>query len=499
MMNRREAMVRLGMLAASGLVPSVVDAARPHIADNSASAFASSFQDVPMHYPETRIRFDKPLPDGLSGTLYRNGPALMQRDEQRYQHWFDGDGMLQSFRISGQELVHQGRLVQTKRLTAESAAGRYLWPGFGTAFPNSRAVRQPDDLNVANISVLPLDDELLALWEGGSPYRVDPATLETMGKKIFSPETEGLSFSAHPRFDTGGRIWNFGYMRGSGKLVLYELAPQGKLKRVQIIDAPNADMVHDFVITERYMAFVLTPVRYQASSSEEPQSFLQQMRWDNAAPVVVMLVDKHSLQPVHQFELDPFFAFHFGNAYEDGNSVRIDVARAPDFEKLMKAISNATLGQPTNEMKREQSIQIVLDLKSKTARTEALPLFAADFPRFDQRFTGQRTSRLFMMGEADNRPSSSFGFGDLIGFEHQSQDVRRYGYAEHVIAEEHLFVASPGGSEGVGWVLGTSFDSLERKTILSVFDSRAVDAGPICTARLPYHLPIGLHGQFVAT
>lgn len=509
-MNRREAMVRLGMLAAAGILPAANNASEHReegfaqssmeTSDTATSqAFASSFQGVPLHYPETRVRFDKPLPKGLSGTLYRNGPALMQRGDQRYQHWFDGDGMLQALRIDGQELIHHGRMIQTSRFKAESEAGRFLWPGFGTVFPDARSVKHSDDMNVANISVLPLPDELLALWEGGSAWSLDPKSLATKGKKVFSAETQGLPFSAHPRTDSDGRIWNFGYMRGSGKLVLYELSPLGKLNRVKLVDAPNADMVHDFVITQRYLVFVLSPVLYKRSGSTKPQSFLSNMVWDGTEPVVVMLIDKNTLKPVQQLETDSFFAFHFGNAYEEGNTIRVDVARAPAFDVLMRSISQATLGLPTPAMNREQSLQLVIDLSTKRVRVEALPFFAADFPRYDQRYTGQSASRLFMMGEANHRATSPFGLGDLMAYEHHSQNMRHYRYPEHVIAEEHVFVEAPGGTEGVGWVLGTSFDSIKKRTSLCVFDSEAVDEGPICTAVLPYHLPLGLHGQFVSS
>ena len=498
MMSRREAMVRLGAVAAGSLAGMPASQTFAMTPDPSAAAFASSFERVPEVYPQSSVRFDKALPAGLSGTLYRNGPGIMQRGDQRYQHWFDGDGMVQSFQLSGQTMTHQGRLVKTSRLAAESQAGRYLWPGFGSSFDNMRSVRRADDMNVANISVLPLPDELLALWEGGSAWSLDPKTLETRGRKVFSGDTDGLSFSAHPKVDANGRIWNFGYLSGSGKLVLYDIARTGKLRRVKIIDAPNADMVHDFAITERYLVFVLSPIRYAEPSGNETRSFLERLSWAPDSPVIVMLVDKENLAPVARFELDPFFAFHFGNAYEDGQTVRVDVARAPGFDSLMDAITSATQGKAMPPMKRERAMQLVLDMKNKTARREALPIVAADFPRFDQRFTGRQASRLFMLGEADNRPSSSFGLGQLIALDHKDQRVQRFTYDSHIIAEEHVFVPAPGQAEGIGWVLGTSFDTKRLRTNLSVFDSQAVDAGPISTARLPYHLPLGLHGQFVS-
>ena len=40
-------------------------------------------------------------PAELRGRFYRNGPALNERDGQRYHHWFAGDGMVQQFSFSG--------------------------------------------------------------------------------------------------------------------------------------------------------------------------------------------------------------------------------------------------------------------------------------------------------------------------------------------------------------------------------------------------------------
>src|SRR5687767_6297063 len=39
-------------------------------------------------------------PAALQGTLYRNGPAWFDRAGFRYQHWFDGDGMVHAWRMS---------------------------------------------------------------------------------------------------------------------------------------------------------------------------------------------------------------------------------------------------------------------------------------------------------------------------------------------------------------------------------------------------------------
>jgi len=44
--------------------------------------------------------------------------------------------------------------------------------------------------------------------------------------------------------------------------------------------------------------------------------------------------------------------------------------------------------------------------------------------------------------------------------------------------------------------MGTALDTRADNTVLSIFDAAHVSDGPIAQARLPYSLPLGLHGTF---
>ena len=461
-------------------------------------AFASSFDDVPEAYGPTRVSFDRPLPEGLMGTLYRNGPARMHRGDTSYHHWFDGDGMVHSFTLHSDTVTHHAKMVRTDRLVQEEKAGRFLRGGFGTGFDHSLPVNRPDDINVANISVLPIADEILALWEAGSPWRIDAMTLDTLGRKVFSPDTDSLPFSAHPRVDPTGRIWNFGYLSGSGKLVLYDIDPSGQLNRTSVIDAPNADMVHDFAITERYLVFVLQPLVYSDNAAINI-AFADRLHWDDNEPVHVLVVDKQRLQIAHRFELPSFFAFHMGNAWQDESTIRIEVATAPGFEPLMRQIVQASTRQDPGEapQPQPQTTEIVLDLKNKRALTSTLPTSGIDFPRFDQRFTGLPTQQLFMMGRSNAMSDSVFGFNTVTAMRRNTDTEATFDFGSDTIAEEHLFVAAPGDKPGRGWLVGTSYNWKMQHTALSVFNAEHVEDGPVAKAILPYSLPLGLHGQFV--
>ncbi len=500
MQSRRHFLEAAVAAGSSLLLSACASPLRQGSADTHAAitAMADSLRGFEAAVGPSEVRFDRPLPAGLAGTLFRNGPARMQRGPTTYAHWFDGDGMVQSLALRGATLRHRGALIDTDRSRAEAAAGRFLWPGFGTTFADARSVRKGDEINVANISVLPLGGELLALWEGGSAWRLDPETLATRGRKVFDADTDGASFSAHPRVDPDGHVWNFGYASGSGKLLIYDIDRSGALKRHGLIDAPNADMVHDFAVTARHLVFVLTPVLRKPSERRGAVAFADTLEWRADKPAWLLVVDKDTLSVTHRVELANFFCFHLGNAWLDGaTTLRVEVARSAPFDTLMRQIAAATRGEATAPLPPTLPIEIALELGSSRPRITELPLPDGEFPRVDPRRIGLPSRHLLMLGRDAQAPDSAFGFNTVQWFDRERGRVARHSYGANVFAEEHVFVPRAGGAEGEGWIIGTALDWRARRTIVSVFDARAVDAGPVATARLPYMLPMGLHGQFV--
>src|SRR3990172_6118516 len=82
------------------------------------------------------------VPEWLRGSYYVNGPARFERAGRRYRHWLDGDGMVCSLHFQENAIRFTNRFVQTRKLKEEEAAGRFLYRGFGTAFPGDRLRRK---------------------------------------------------------------------------------------------------------------------------------------------------------------------------------------------------------------------------------------------------------------------------------------------------------------------------------------------------------------------
>ena len=59
------------------------------------------FQTLEAELDETELEVTGTLPTDLDGVLYRVGPARHDVYGDRYQHWFDGDGMVHALRLGG--------------------------------------------------------------------------------------------------------------------------------------------------------------------------------------------------------------------------------------------------------------------------------------------------------------------------------------------------------------------------------------------------------------
>ncbi|HEY9844669.1 MAG TPA: carotenoid oxygenase family protein, partial [Candidatus Caenarcaniphilales bacterium] len=73
------------------------------------------------------------IPPQLQGTLFRNGPGILDVGGQRLQHPFDGDGMINAICFSQGQAYFRSRFVRTEGYLAEQAANKILYRGvFGT-------------------------------------------------------------------------------------------------------------------------------------------------------------------------------------------------------------------------------------------------------------------------------------------------------------------------------------------------------------------------------
>jgi all-trans-8'-apo-beta-carotenal 15,15'-oxygenase len=495
----------LGALAAPGLL-----APREATAAARASDFAAAAAKDPLLTPlygvsditgdrDAEARLLGRWPAELRGRFYRNGPALYERAGQRYHHWFDGDGMVQQYRIDGGRVAHRGRLVRTAKLQQEREAGRFVVNALGTAIPGQPPASGPDSFNTANTNALEHAGRVLAMWEGGSAYAMNPDDLATQGAVTWRGDLAQLPFSAHPKLDPQGHLWNIG--SAGRKLVAWHVDPAGRLAKVQVTDSPfPGGMAHDMAVTERHLVVPLPPLKldFMAPTVGGRRRFAL----SPGEPLRVLVMQKDDVARQRVFELPAQMVFHLGNAHEtaDGEIV-LSFVGAPDAWFLDEGAVAMMAGRASGGG-RSDAFVARLNLASGQARLERLPGSdgGVEFPRIHPQRVGLAAKHVVFGAAWAQGPGRQHAlFHGLQMLDMDSGRVRRFDYGADAIVEEHVIVPRPGGrGELDAWLLGTTFDARRQATVLNLLDAARIEDGPVAQAVLPYWLPLGFHGNFTA-
>ena len=230
------------------------------MADGAAYPWSAGFRTLAEEHDYRIDDIDGQVPTGLRGTLYRNGSGRNDLGGQWFPHWFDGDGMISAIRFDDRGIHYRNRYVATDNYRDETRAGHIVNRGFGKMRPGgvlANALRQP--ANVSNTSVVVRDGRLLSLWEGGPPFALDPATLETRGIETFGGTVK--AFSAHPKVDPAtGELFNFGIDYGASTHADPLPPRQGWPHKLPPVKLPYPVMNHDFVLTPGYLVFCIGPI-----------------------------------------------------------------------------------------------------------------------------------------------------------------------------------------------------------------------------------------------
>ena len=429
------------------------------------------------------------LPPGLAGVLWRNGPAEHERFGRRYRHWFDGDGMVQAFTFADGRATHRARILDTPKRRRETRAGKRIMPAFGT--PGAGSLAGPDDMNAANTSMLAHAGRLMALWEGGSALDVDPETLAPGRFVVWRPDAAGLPFSAHPKVEPDGTLWNIGFVtRPRPSLLFYRIDRRGRLVKVNLVDAGPLGIVHDFVVTARHLVLLLPPFVLEP---DRHATFLDSHVWRPDLGTRALTVDKNTLRPVRRDQLPPGFHFHHGNGWEEGDgTIRLDLCQSPDPRFVTEDLRNVMSGSMNFASAHPRYRRVILR-PDGTAAIEDAASGVAEFPRIDPRRTGRRHRAVFAL--AGDEGGDGWPLRRVARIDPERGEVDVWAYPPHQVPEEHVFVPRS-EAEGEGWLIGPFLDSARRAAGLNVFEASRVSDGPLWRGILPYPLPLGLHGIF---
>jgi all-trans-8'-apo-beta-carotenal 15,15'-oxygenase len=464
------------------------------------------YQSQPNEYDYWIDDIEGEIPQELRGTLFRNGPGLLDINGQRIHHPFDGDGMISAIAFDGGRAHFRNRFVRTEGFVAEQEAGKILYRGvFGTQKPGGWWANAFDFRlkNIANTNILYWGEKLLALWEAAQPYRLDPKTLETLGKdNLNGILDEGDAFAAHPRIDPGTennngerRLVNFAIKTGlSSTIILYEFDVTGQLVQRQARSVPGFAFIHDFAITPNSCIFFQNPVIFN------PIPFVlgfrgagECVKFQPKKPTQIVVIPRNPQAPIHILETQAGFVFHHANAFEQGEKICID---SICYEQLPEVESNSDFREVNFEaLAPGQLWRFNLDLNEKTVSRQLLEERCCEFPYVHPQHMG-RPYRFLFMGAAHN-PTGNAPLQAILKVDLETDERQLWSAAPHGYVSEPIFVPRPGSNcEDDGWVLTMVYDASHHRSDLVILDAGDLNRGAVARLHLKHHIPYGLHGSW---
>jgi all-trans-8'-apo-beta-carotenal 15,15'-oxygenase len=443
------------------------------------------------------------IPQELSGTLFRNGPGLLDVNGQRLHHPFDGDGMVCAIAFSKGRAYFRNRFVQTSGFLEEQAAGKILYRGvFGTQKPggwlaNAFDLRQK---NIANTQVIYWGGKLLALWEAAAPHRLDPHTLETLGiDHLEGILHSGEAFAAHPRVDqVSGKtptLVNFAIKPGlSSKITIYELDPDGKLLQRHSHSVPGFAFIHDFALTPNYCLFFqnpmdLNPLPYAVGIKGAAECI--KFRPEQATKIWV--IPRDTTKPMQVLETRSGFIFHHANAFEQDDKIYVDSICYESFPSVEPGQDYLQTHFP--DLTPGQLWRFELDLSTKTVERQLLESRCCEFPFVHPAKMGQPHRYIFM--GAVHQPEGNAPLQAILKLDIATGKRQLWSAAPRGFVGEPVFVPRPEATgEDNGWVMTLVYDAASDRSDLVILDARDLEKQPLARLHLKHHIPYGLHGTW---
>ena len=468
-----------------------------------------NFAPVSREHTITELAVTGRIPDFLDGRYLRNGPNPLSEVDPAAYHWFMGDGMVHGVRLrDGKAEWYRNRWVRNPSVSATLAgedASRYC--GL--------------DALGANTNVIGHAGKTLALVEAGAPIYELTDELDTVGRCDFDGTLPG-GYTAHPKRDPRtGELHAVSYFFGMGSKVQYSVIDvHGRARRTVDVEVTGSPMMHDFSLTENHVVFYDLPVTFNAEMAvaasvpaalrtpaklvvsamvgkvRVPDPVTAMMarkigangglpyRWDPKYPARIGVMPRAGgNRDVRWFDVEPCYVFHPLNAYDDGDSVVLDVVRHPKM--FDRELHGPDEGGPTLD-------RWTVDLAAGKVLEERLDDRGQEFPRVDERLIGRRHRYGYAMSaDGGAQPGGSLFKHD---FHTGSRAERAFGEGRQ--PGEFVFVPRhDDAAEDDGVLMGFVFDPATQRSDLTILDAGTLET--VAAIHLPDRVPHGFHGNWV--
>ncbi|MCF8058990.1 MAG: carotenoid oxygenase family protein [Bacteriovoracaceae bacterium] len=433
------------------------------------------------------------IPRDLEGKLLRVGPGLKENHKTQLKHFFDGDAYLQCLSFSNGSVTLQAEFINTPERAEELKKGEMIYNEFGTMAPKKTRKLK----NQPNISIVPWRENYLALSEGGHPVLLKEKDLSYKEQHDFKGTLpKNVSFTAHPKFERDTGVgYGFGIKQGMSKsLMVYRMNPtSGELEELYNLPQPKVFMIHDFLVSENYIVFLIPPAFFKLTDIIFNRGSMgDSMQYDENLGTRLIVLEKKKKGKRREYRLPSSLSFHHGNLYEDGEDLCFTSFQARDAS-LLSHISNWH-ESPRRNLERPNAFQWRFNLSSGSVIEKRLLAKAHDFPFFNPRFLGKRNQYLYSteMGEGDD-PMRFKGISKIdtdlgIVAQYKAQVTETFG--------EPVYYESKSLEEDGGYLFVPGYSKERDQSFVDLLEAKEMKR--MARIWLGGFFPVGFHGHFIS-
>ncbi|KAL3580956.1 hypothetical protein D5086_018791 [Populus alba] len=449
--------------------------------------FTGNFAPVDELEPTNCTVVEGELPSCLNGVYIRNG-SNPQHMPHGPLHFFEGDGMLHSLKLSGGQATHCSRYVKTYKYMLEKEAGRVLcgqinlMRGFG----------------LANTSLALFSSKLLALCESDLPYVIrmtQEGDIETQGRWDFDRKLFA-SMTAHPKVDEDTKeTFAFQCNPSFFPYVTYFYFNEDGVKQrdVPLLSINQPTPIHDFAITKRFAIFPETQLVVEPANVVLGRGMPVVCEQKKVPRIGILPRYGESDSNTRWFPVPGFNAMHVTNAWENGDDEVVLVAPnvlsiANVFHKIEKvhfSLEKLTINTRTGKVSRKILSERSLELGS-----------------INPSYIGKK-NRYAYLGIAEKVPKMS----GLVKIDLEKEcEVSRRLYGPGCFGGEPLFVPRKANDvksdededEDDGFVVSYVHDENSGQSNFTVMDAKSPNLDIVAKVKLPRRVPYGFHSLFVS-
>jgi carotenoid cleavage dioxygenase-like enzyme len=457
----------------------------------------TGFQSLDEEVTARTLPVDGEIPSWLSGTLIRNGPGLFDVGETRVSHWFDGLALLRKYEFDDGDVRYTNRFLRTESYDDAmrgTATGQFATDtqGVRKVLRWLRRLGPPEPTDNANVHVARLDGEFVALTEVPRWVRFDGETLETDGEFVPRDLQEYHMTTAHLVADpvSGEHV---GHALTFGRTHEYRLfrIPRGSTRREEItrIETDRPAYVHSVGVSQERIVLVETPLRIDIMGALSPfsEGFFDLLDWDESLDTRFYVVSRDDGDILTETTTDPFFTFHTVNAFDDGETVVVDLIEFEDAEIVDGLSLDRLEASGFDAVPPGRLVRYRVAPDGSVTRTRLYD-GGTELPAVPP----ERKTRpyRYAYGQATDRE----GANGLVKVDTERGTAREF-WERDLYVEEPCVVQHPDGdAEDDGIVLAPALDVAAGRSVLLCFD--AATLAELGRAPLPHHLPFGFHGRF---